>query len=267
MHVRVDEPGQDRHAAGVDDLDAVRHRQLVPAADGDDAVVLHEHDRARQRRPLVPVDQQSADDGEVDLRRLGVALAVEGLRARQGGGDGGQHRREGESEARAETGRDHDVALSVFLSSACLRRYHRTGRGGPRPRTRRRRQDRGRRRRRRTGRGGPRSRTRRRREVAGAGREAGGGPGHPWRAAQEQVYKPRASAPASHRPRGGPRSRTRRHREVAGADREAGGGPGHPWRAAQEQVYNSPWRKSALHSSGDASRLTALFVGSLIYML
>ncbi len=36
-------------------------------------------------------------------------------------------------------------------------------------------------------------------------------------------------------------------------------------RVATEHVrkLNSPWRESPLHSSGDASRLTALFVGSI----
>ena len=62
-------------------------------------VALDQHHRARQRRPLVAVDEQPADDGEVGRRRLGIGLAVEGLGGGEGGGGSDQRGGEGEPEA------------------------------------------------------------------------------------------------------------------------------------------------------------------------
>ena len=107
------------------------HRQLVATAHGDDAVALDQHDGARQRRPFVAVESvarrrwrgRPTRAGDLARRRRSVRRA--GRRRGRG-----EHGREGETEARAETGHDHDGA--PCLASACLRRYHRAGRGGSR---------------------------------------------------------------------------------------------------------------------------------------
>ena len=83
MHVDVDQPRHDGHPGGVEDFGAIGNRERLPAAGRHDAVAVDQDDAARQGRPFVPVDEQTADDGQRGALGLRVALAVE--RLRQGG--------------------------------------------------------------------------------------------------------------------------------------------------------------------------------------
>ena len=79
MHVDVDQSRQDGHPGGVDDLRAVGHGERLPTAGSHDAIAVDEDDPAGQGRPLVPVDQQPADDGQGGAFRLRIPFAVERL--------------------------------------------------------------------------------------------------------------------------------------------------------------------------------------------
>ena len=51
MDVRIDEPGHDREAVGVDHASARRHGDLALPADGDDLVSPNQHDGVGERWP------------------------------------------------------------------------------------------------------------------------------------------------------------------------------------------------------------------------